>query len=148
MKIVRFIVCISIFAVSGYVVYNTSLVCRHGCFNKNRANVFGRPSLETALEYCENEENNNLSERFVATLYRGDGGATSSFWYSIAVKFKDEREIQIFWTYSGPEISNLNCHKDGLSFHAAKDEEFNIDQIRKLIKDPIGYNRNALDMKK
>lgn len=66
-------------------------------------NEFGNPSDEELLASCETDDS-------IVRLYRGNGGATVSFSWSITSQNrKSPFEWQIFYTYSSPAIDSLEC---------------------------------------
>lgn len=72
-------------------------------------NINGNPSLEEELQTC------TFTDGTKATLYQGNGGASTAFWYSVTVEkgiFYPER--QIAFSYSFPTWENLTCNEDNL----------------------------------
>jgi hypothetical protein len=50
-----------------------------------------------------------------ARLYRGNGGATTSYWYSVTLEREAlGTEKQVFFAYRSPEVQTIECIKDAL----------------------------------
>ena len=68
-------------------------------------NIAGNPQSEILIDECVAVES---GERI--RLYRGDGGATVAYWYSLTMDpGMFARERQFFYAYSSPQIDNLRC---------------------------------------
>ena len=53
--------------------------------------------------------------RALARLYRGNGGATSAFWYSVTFQHHPlGRERQFLFAYHSPAINRIACSREGV----------------------------------
>jgi hypothetical protein len=76
----------------------------------SRTYQFGDPPFEKLISSCR------LAPRSagVARLYRGNGGATTAFWYSVTLQRpRSLVEHQFFYSYRAPVISAMHCDADG-----------------------------------
>jgi hypothetical protein len=44
-------------------------------------------------------------------LYRGSGGASTAFWYSLTRERPGARELQVWFSYASPEVTGLVCRR-------------------------------------
>ena len=49
----------------------------------------------------------------LARLYRGDGGVTTGFWYTVTLEIPGLTERKFFGSYSLPEVKSIHCRDDG-----------------------------------
>ena len=67
-------------------------------------NLHGNPDMEELLGCCR------TTESVIARLYQGNGGATTSFWYSVTLEGDMlGKEKQIFFSYAAPQLQKLEC---------------------------------------
>src|SRR5688500_4068519 len=67
-------------------------------------NQYGNPSMEEEQSSC------TLANGQVLRLYKGGGGATVDYWYTVTAEGGlFEREKQIVFAYSSPALSSLSC---------------------------------------
>lgn len=71
-------------------------------------NDFGNPEMEEQKARCM------LAGGTEVTLYEGNGGATTSLWWSVAATPPGRPERQIFYTYAYPEITGIECGADNM----------------------------------
>src|SRR5262245_62058671 len=68
-------------------------------------NAAGNPSFEERQDSCTEPTSGTDF-----TLYRGNGGATVAFWYTVTANpLGLARERQVFFSYSSPVITGLTC---------------------------------------
>jgi hypothetical protein len=103
-------------------------------------NEYGNPSMEEKMGEC------TLTGGETIRLYRGSGGATTSFWYSVTLEEGLlSREKQILFTYAAPELQSIECRGDelqvvGNSFRTS----FAAAQLSDAQKTPRAYWRGEL----
>ena len=104
-------------------------------------NAFGNPSMEEQISSCSTSEGNEIR------LYRGNGGATTAYWYTVISEGGlFEREKQILFTYSSPEITSIDCEGAALNVSGrAYSAKFSSDQLAVLRQAPHVYWRGKLD---
>ena len=70
-------------------------------------NVQGNPSMEDEIDRCTTTSGTTFR------LYRGNGGATTSFWYTLTSEHGIfSREKQIVFSYDSPEFRSVSCTND------------------------------------
>src|SRR3954467_4236823 len=75
-------------------------------------NVLGNPAFETLQGSCR------IAHGTLVRLYRGDGGATTGYWYSVTTQPGFPwTERQIYGAYSSPVVESVSCHGDSVSLH-------------------------------
>ncbi|MGE0498653.1 MAG: hypothetical protein AB7I35_07200 [Ramlibacter sp.] len=104
-------------------------------------NVYGNPSMEDQLSSC------NLPSGAVVRLYKGNGGATTSYWYSLTHEGGlFEREKQIAFAYSSPVFTAVACNGDEMTLSSsASDESFTAAQLGDLRQHPKIYWKEKLE---
>src|SRR5258708_617351 len=101
-----------------------------------RINVFGNPSFEKFIQQC------HISNNGIVRFYIGDGGATTSQWFTVTYQKDNEREQQIFYSYGDPFIESLVCKQDSVSLSVSDKSPIILPQDkieRELIRHPIGF---------
>src|SRR5688572_20239554 len=60
-----------------------------------------------------------LAEAGTVRFYEGNGGATTSFWYSVTVQSGFPwTEQEVFWSYGSPVVTQIACEGDRLTISA------------------------------
>jgi hypothetical protein len=68
-------------------------------------NALGNPDMESLIGSCK------TSEAVTASLYRGNGGATTAYWYTVTLEGdKLGREKQVFFSYREPSPKRIICN--------------------------------------
>ena len=104
---------------------------------ESRVNVIGNQSMERLLKECQLQESG-----IKIMLYRGEPGATVSYWYSVTAELTGTKEKQIFYTYSEPDITSIECVNGKLEVLMSKypKQIFDSREILELIKHPKGLD--------
>lgn len=104
-------------------------------------NQYGNSSMEERLTSCTTASGTTFR------LYRGNGGATVAYWYTVTSESGlFEREKQIFFAYAAPELSSISCDGGQLKLHGASlNESFSDAQIHALRTKPITYWKGKLE---
>ncbi|MBL8386167.1 MAG: hypothetical protein JNM90_23995 [Burkholderiales bacterium] len=72
-------------------------------------NVHGNPGLETLRASCR------TTGKVTARLYEGNGGATTSYWYTVTLEGDAlGRERQVFFAYAFPQVVGIDCAGDAV----------------------------------
>ncbi len=70
-------------------------------------NQHGNPDMEELLGSCKTDE------LVTARLYKGNGGATTSYWYSVTLEGDAlGKEKQVLFSYASPELHAIECVGD------------------------------------
>lgn len=103
-------------------------------------NQYGNPSMETLVGECR------LAAGDVVRLYRGSGGATTSFWYSVT--FDGGllgRERQVVFAYAKPEVRGIQCAEDSVEVMGdAPRASYSRADLSRLQENPRTYWRGEL----
>lgn len=105
-------------------------------------NTFGNPAIEDLMEQCVLP-----ATGAVIRLYRGNGGATTAFSYSVTYQSVSQPERQFFYAYSDPSVDQIECHDAEVTLIStdANPRTITASQITgTLIKQPIGYYRGEV----
>lgn len=104
-------------------------------FLQPRRNVFGSAASERLVYACKLADG-----RMKVSLYRGEPAATDAFWHSVDISEGSDRAVQIFYTYSEPEIIGIECKADGIEVSLAgqPSKVFSLDEISALKIHPKG----------
>lgn len=99
--------------------------------------MFGSQSMERLIKECD------LGQALKARFYRGEAGATVAYWYSVTVQSSEFKERQIFYTYSEPEITSIECSASSLNVVLDKypKQVFDLEAISSLKEHPKGFLR-------
>ena len=72
-------------------------------------NQHGNPESEELLGMCK------TNELVTARLYQGNGGATTSYWYTLTLEGDVlGKEKQVFFSYALPRLQNVECAEDAV----------------------------------
>jgi hypothetical protein len=71
-------------------------------------NVAGNPSMERLVQRC------TLPGSTVIRLYRGEGGATVAFWYTLTRERPGAPEQQFWFSYAEPAVAGIACRPGGV----------------------------------
>lgn len=79
-------------------------------------------------------------------LYRGNGGATTAYWYIVTIKPDNGKEKKIFHSYAEPSIKNISYNNESLILYDDEDKIIQISKndFKKYVKKPLKYYRNEI----
>jgi hypothetical protein len=98
-------------------------------------NVHGNTDMEELRDSCMTDE------KVMARLYKGNGGATTSFWYSVTLE-RDAlgNERQIFFAYGTPKLEEVKCVGDTVRIEGEYFvHSLGVTTFQRLRAEPIQY---------
>jgi hypothetical protein len=102
--------------------------------------VAGNPAMETLLQRCTVPGTSTTIR-----LYRGNGGATTAFWYSLTRERPGSRETEFWSSYGTPVVTGIACRAGGVELigeRASAVATLTADAIeRDLVPRPLVYWR-------
>jgi hypothetical protein len=75
-------------------------------------------------------------------LYRGNGGATTKFSYSVTFQSAKQAERQFFYAYGAPDVKHIVCNGEDVVLISSNGSSRTISTSQitgELLKQPIGY---------
>lgn len=98
-------------------------------------NQHGNPDMEELLALCQTDE------LVTARLYRGNGGATTSYWYSVTLEGDAlGKEKQILFSYESPVLQAIECvGDDAIVKGAALSKRIEVTAFQQLRREPIQF---------
>jgi hypothetical protein len=111
-----------------------------GVFNIQCGNRFpyGNRSMETLQK-----EIYDPHEHARYRLYLGNGGATTSYWYSVTISYDAKEEKQLFYSYAYPGVESMAFNKNCLLLNTGSDViKILKNDFKKYIEKPLAYYRN------
>ena len=97
-------------------------------------NVQGNPAFEERTGQCSQPDGT------IVRLYQGNGGATTSFWYSVTTKpWLLMPERQVAYSYSTPAWYSLSCGKDGIVLSGSGTQVLPADELEERRAAPLTY---------
>jgi hypothetical protein len=125
-----------VFALIAFGIYLLGVTARAPDLGRN---TFGNPAIEDLLEQCRLS-----ASGATVRLYRGNGGATTEFSYSVTFQAGSQKpEQQFFYAYGAPAIEHIEC-KNGevtLVFLDGDTRTIFASQITNfLLNRPIGFH--------
>jgi hypothetical protein len=91
--------------------------------------------MEELLGSCKTDE------LVIARLYEGNGGATTSYWYTVTLESDAlGKEKQVFFSYASPRLERVDCVEDAV---VIKGEDFSrridVTQFQSLREEPTQF---------
>ena len=98
-------------------------------------NQHGNPDMEEFLGSCKTDE------LVTARLYKGNGGATTSYWYSVTLEGDAlGKERQVLFSYGSPELQAIECAGDDAIVNgAAFSKRLEVTAFQQLREEPIQF---------
>ncbi len=101
-------------------------------------NVQGNPGMEDEIDRCTTPSGTTFR------LYKGNGGATTSYWYTLTSKSGIfSREKQIVFSYDSPEFRSVSCTDDQTILSGHKTTiRFGTSELIAMRNTPVSYWRS------
>lgn len=98
-------------------------------------NAQGNPFLEDEIDRCTTPSGTTFR------LYQGNGGATTSFWFTLTSKHGIfSREKQIVYSYDSPEFRSVSCTNDQTILAGPKTTiRFGTSELTAMRNTPMSY---------
>ena len=101
-------------------------------------NVQGNPGMEDEIDQCTTPSGTTFR------LYQGNGGATTSYWYTLTSKLGIfSREKQIVFSYDSPEFRSVSCTNDQTILTGPQTTmRFGTSELNAMRNTPMSYWQN------
>ena len=101
-------------------------------------NVQGNPGIEGEIDRCTTPSGTTFR------LYKGNGGATTSFWYTLTSEVGIfSREKQIVFSYDSPEFRSVSCTDEQTILTGPKTTiRFGTSELTAMRNTPMSYWRS------